>query len=84
MNGSLGRLKNLNLFGSCQFIFQPEISGFATSDIEKAEEFHVNSDDIQKQNNFLSGGIRKHFPSLRCERRQQGIDDKPPKQTVVL
>jgi hypothetical protein len=83
MNGSLGRLKNLKLLGSCQFIFLPEISGFATSDIEKAEEFHVNSDDIQKQNNFLSGGIRKHFPSLRCERRHKGIA-RPPKQTVAL
>jgi len=57
MNGSLGRLENLKLLGSCQFIFQPEISGFENVDTTKSEGFHVNSENIQKWKHFLRCAI---------------------------
>jgi hypothetical protein len=55
----VGRLKDLRLFGFCQFIFQQEISGFKKVDSVKSKGFNFNSKNIQKQKHFLCGGIRK-------------------------
>jgi len=54
------------------------------ADTVKSNRFQANSENIQKQKNFLCEGNKKHFPSPRCQRRHKDINDRPPRQAVVL